>query len=271
MALFQQIPGLTSDKLRTILEFVWSLVKDSGKGIIFAYDEAQFMADYASKEQYPLAVMLEVFQSIQRKGVRFMLVLVGLPTLVTKLVAARTYAERMFNITTLGKLDDKHSRDAILIPLKKESSSLGFTDDSVNLIIKTSDGYPYFIQFICREVFDIFIQRMNEGQSVGSVPMNEIVAKLDRDFFVARWNKATDRQKELLSLIANLDSAGGQFTIQEIVESAKKLQKPFGTSHVNQMLGTLINAGLIYKDKHGQYCFAVPLLADYIKRHPETI
>ena len=80
--------------------------------------------------------------------------------------------------------------------------------------------------------------------------------------------RIVSKQKELLSIIAKLDGSDDEFTIQDIVEAAKQLEKPFGTSQVNQMLSALITSGLVYKDKHGKYCFAVPLLSDYIRRQP---
>jgi hypothetical protein len=43
-------------------------------------------------------------------------------------------------------------------------------------------------------------------------------------------------------------------------------EKPFGRSHINQLLTSLIGAGLVYRDRHGKYLFAFPLLADFIKR-----
>ena len=48
------------------------------------------------------------------------------------------------------------------------------------------------------------------------------------------------------------------------------LKKPFGRSHINQLLTSLISAGLIYRDRHGKYLFAVPLMADFIKRTMES-
>jgi hypothetical protein len=43
------------------------------KGIVFAYDEAQNLADHSAKDQFPLSLLLEVFQSIQRQDIPFML------------------------------------------------------------------------------------------------------------------------------------------------------------------------------------------------------
>jgi hypothetical protein len=265
--IYEDTPGLTTDKLKAVLEFVWSLVKQTDrKGVIFAYDEAQTLADNAQKTQYPLSVLLDVFQSIQRKNIPFMLALVGLPTLFPKLVERRAYAERMFRVVELSRLDDDERRDAIVKPVESANCPVKFTEASVTRIAELSGGYPYFIQFICREVYDIWIQRITAGEKT-NIPTDEITRKLDTDFFAGRWGRATDRQRELMSVIANLPTCDGEFSVQEIVDaSGVVLATGFGNSHVNQMLGTLANAGLVYKNRRGKYSFAVPLMAGFIRR-----
>lgn len=267
--LYNETPGLVLDKLKKVLEFVWANIKfiSGARGVIFAYDEAQNLSDQSKKGQYPLGNLLDLFQSIQRKGIPFMLVLTGLPTLFPKLVDSRTFAERMFTIVELKRLDKDDSREAILEPIKNEQCPVVLSDKSVELIIDLSAGYPYFIQFICKEVYDLFLSKLASGQEV-AVPVEEITRKLDTDFFAGRWSRATDRQKELLLIIAKLvNSEEEEFSVQEVVELAKKdMDKPFSSSHVNQMLVTLTNAGLIYKNRYGKYSFAVPLLGNFILR-----
>lgn len=265
--LYEATPGLVADKLKGVLEFVWSIVKQTDRrGIIFAYDEAQNLADHAQRHEYPLSVLLDVFQSIQRKGIPFMLALVGLPTLFPKLVEARTYSERMFRVVSLTQLNEKDRRDAIVRPVDDAKCPIKFSAQSVESIAGLSGGYPYFIQFICREVYDIWIQRISIGAAT-TIPVEEITRKLDTDFFAGRWGRATDRQRELLYVIAQLENCDGEFTVQEIVEtSSVALEKGFSNSHVNQMLSALSNAGLVYKNRHGRYSFAVPLMADFIRR-----
>jgi type II secretory pathway predicted ATPase ExeA len=266
--IFEATPGLVADKLKAILELVAIGVRREHKrGIVFAYDEAQNLADAPAKDEYPLSVLLDVFQSIQRKGVPFMLALTGLPTLFPKLVEARTYAERMFRVVMLDKLSEDDSRQAILKPIEEAGCPVRFDEGSVVTICRESGGYPYFIQFVCREVYDVFIQQIGTGEAVG-VPVAEITRKLDSDFFAGRWARATDRQRELLFVIASLGKADEEFTVQEIVAKAKELlEKPFGSSHVNQMLVALGDAGLIYKNRWGRYSFAVPLFDRFILRH----
>jgi hypothetical protein len=70
-----------------------------------------------------------------------------------------------------------------------------------------------------------------------------------------------------LGIIAELENSDGEFTVQEIVQaSGEKGRKAFTPSHANQMLAVLTNAGLIYKNRHGKYSFAVPLMAGFIRR-----
>lgn len=265
MALYRITPGLVLDKLKSVLELVWNCLAPLHiQGLIFAYDEAQNLSDQPLKEQYPLGVLLDAFQSIQKKEIPFMLVLTGLPTLFPRLVDSRTFAERMFRVVTLKRLNENDSREAILKPMEKHPLKL--SDESVFLIIKHSGGYPYFIQFICREVYDAFLPKVSAGEEP-TVPLNEITRKLDSDFFAGRWSRATDRQRELLLIIAQLENCEEEFTVQEVVELAQKMtKKPFSGSHVNQMLSYLSDAGLIYKNRYGKYSFAVPLLGQFIRR-----
>jgi AAA ATPase domain len=267
VSVYDGTPGLTADKIKATLEFAWQqLRQQDSRRVIFAYDEAQNLSDHAEKDQFPLSVLLDVFQSIQKKGIPFMLVLTGLPTLFAKLVDARTYAERMFRVVTLTRLNDEGSREAILKPIETASCPINFHPESVDTICHESGGYPYFIQFICREVFDVFILQRAKGEP-SLVPIDAIQRKLDNDFFAGRWGKLTDRQRQLLWVVANLEHADDEFTIQELVEKARGLlPKAFSASHANQMLASLAERGMIYKNRLGRYSFAVPLLGRFILR-----
>jgi len=266
---YDATPGLVLDKIKGVLESIWPYIEANGRqGIIFAYDEAQNLADNAAGSQFPLSLLLDLFQSLQRKGFRFMLALTGLPTLFPKLVEARTFAERMFTIIFLEPLKEKETTDAIRKPIQKEGCPFNPSDESVSNIWRFTRGYPYFVQYVCREVFDIWVQAADAGHKPPTVPLPEIMRKLDTDFFAGRWARATDRQRQLLGVIAELDNCDSEFTVQEIVEhpANASLDKSFGNSHVNQMLVSLSEAGLIYKNRYGKYSFAVPLLSDFIKR-----
>jgi len=266
--------GLIADKIKNALMLVWDAMSQQApdrKGIIFAYDEVQTMCDHPQERQYPLSMLLDIFQSIQRTRVPFMLALTGLPTLFPKLIEARTYSERMFRVVSLSVLSNGECKDAITKPVEHMAHvPLYFTDESVETITNHSDGYPYFIQFICREVYDVWMNTPGPGTAVEhnlSVTMEGIIRKLDADFFAGRWVQLTDRQRELLTVVAFIDSGDGEFSVQEVVAKSKVvLSNAFGPSHANQMLSALSQRGLIYQNRHGKYSFAVPLMGQFVRR-----
>lgn len=266
--LYEGTPGLASDKLKAVLEFTWSCLSHTRcRGVVLAYDEAQNLSDQAASRQYPLSLLLDVFQSIQKKGLPYLLVLTGLPTLFPKLVGARTFSERMFHVMTLGRLKEHDSRDAILKPIAEQNCPVSFASEAVKGIIEHSGGYPYFIQFLCRELFDTYLQQKAAGEAKPRMTIAQSLHKLDSDFFAGRWNRVTDRQRELLTVVAVLPNCDEEFTVQEIVEESRRsLKKPFSASHVNQILAKMADNGLVYKNRHGRYSFAVPLLGEFIKR-----
>ncbi|OKS84912.1 P-loop NTPase family protein [Mucilaginibacter polytrichastri] len=266
MSLHNNTPGLESDKLKRVLEFVWDVVKTKVKGIVLAYDEAQILKDKAADKQYPLSLLLEVIQYLQKKEIPYLLVLTGLPTLFPNLVEARTYAERMFNITTLDRLSEEESREAILKPIETEGCPVTFTEHGIAEILKYSSGYPYFIQFFCKEAFDAILQQIKVGIENPSVTIPEMVNKLDTDFYSGRWSRVTDRQRDLLIIISKLANANSEFTNKEIAYKSVQLNNEFKSAHINNSLLKLIEAGLVYKNRRSKYSFAVPLLADYILR-----
>jgi CheY-like chemotaxis protein len=267
VGIYERTPGLVADKIKATLEFAWEHLREHGQHrVIFAYDEAQNLSDHAASEQFPLSVLLDVFQSVQKKGVQFMLVLAGLPTLFPKLVDARTYAERMFRVMTLTKLNEDESREALLKPIEAAECPVTLTPESVEVIVYETAGYPYFIQFIGREVYDVFI-RQHADEEKKLVPIEAIQRKLDADFFAGRWARITDRQRDLLWVVAHLDHPDAEFTILELTEKAKVLlTKPFSPSNASQMLASLAERGMIYKNRFGRYSFAVPLLGRFILR-----
>ncbi|MGH7013422.1 MAG: AAA family ATPase [Stellaceae bacterium] len=266
---YEKNPGLTSDKLLGVLRQVANLLAVTKvQGVVLAYDEAQNMSDHAGSSEYPLSLLLDVFSNLQRSELRFrfLLILSGLPTIFPKLNEARTYTERMFHVMQLERLTDKDAREAIEKPIELTKSPLKFAGGTIKKIVEMSAGYPYFIQFVCKEVFDAWIGKISSGEAA-SVPMTQIEEKLDQDFFSPRWARATDRQQDFMKVIATLESGDDEFTVQEIVEASRKLlKKGFSASHAAQILLALNEKGLVYRNRRGGYRFAVPLLTRFINR-----
>lgn len=268
LAYYQIQPGLVADKLRGLLEWIWSLLQagyaDRG-GIVLAYDEAQNLTDRAERDQYPLSTLLDVFQSIQKKGIPFMLMLTGLPTLFPKMVRARTFVERMFHVITLERLPDREAREAVTRPLATNGAGVCFSNAVVDWIVGFAVGYPYFLQYLAKEVFDGLARG---GGETDIASLFECAAnKLDMDFFQARLQNIPDRQRDFLRVVAHIENCDAEFTCKQIVALSKTmLAQPFKPSRANQILQSLSDAGLVFKNRFGRYAFAVPLLGEFIRR-----
>ncbi len=261
-AIYNNTPGLTKDKLKKVFEFVWQVLdKLHIKGVVFAYDEAHLLADQSKDKEFPLSLLLDLFQSVQKGGVPFLLILTGLPTLMEKLVDSRTFSERLFKVIVLERLNQLQSRSAIVIPLNTADQNVIFDEPTIDFIINTSGGYPYFIQFLSREIYDI---QLNPTEP--QIPEKQVIEKLDQFFYAGRWNRATDREKDLLALAAATDLE--DFGLQDIKQVGDNYDiKNFSSSQITQMLGRLIKKGLIFKNGRDQYSFALPMLAEFIKRN----
>lgn len=270
-AAYERTSGLVIDKLQAVFANVSDMISGVNiRGIVFAYDEAQNLSDHAGAKEYPLSLLLDLFSSLQRKYTHkcFLLVFTGLPTLFPKLNESRTYTERMFHVLQLERLSEMEAKKAVAEPLDITKSTLKFSEDTIDKIVHMSGGYPYFIQFIGKEVFDAWIGKITNGVAP-SVPMQSILEKLDQDFFSPRWVRATDRQQQFMQVIASMPNGEDEFSVPEIVKSSRELLKTgFSPSHAVQILQALGERGLIYRNRRGSYCFAVPLLANFIKRQP---
>jgi hypothetical protein len=173
----------------------------------------------------------------------------------------------------LDPLNEQQTTEAIRKPIEQSKFPVKVTSESLRLIWEITRGYPYFIQYVCREAFDVWVQAIDHKEAPPRIPVQEITRKLDSDFFAGRWAKTSDRQRDLLRVIALLPTCDSEFTVQEVVESSanKTMEKQFSSSHINQMLYSLSEAGLIYKNRHGKYSFAVPLLGDFIRRQEQQV
>lgn len=259
-------PGLNSDKLRTVLEMAWELMRvhaPDKRGIVFAYDEAQNFADNSARGEYPLSLLLDVFSHLQRKNIPFMLTLTGLPPLHSKLVDARTFAERMFRVVMLQNLNRAAAFDSIMKPLSTDAQDIrGYFERNKDILYNITRGYPYFIQYWCGKLYDYY-RTSSRNENI----VDYIQNLLDEDFFAGRWAQLSDRQRDLLLAAAHADQNNtGEFSVQDIVNCSDILSKPFKSSHANQMLTALNEKGMVFKTRHGKYKFAVPMLDGYIRR-----
>ena len=85
-------------------------------------------------------------------------------------------------------------------------------------------------------------------------------------FFTGRWQRATDRERELMFAIAK--GGASEFGLRETSgQTEAYLNKRIAPAQVLRHFKKLIDDGLIYKTRRGNYAFAVPLLENFILRN----
>ena len=258
---YDQAPGLPSDRLRTVLTRVLSLIhRVKLKGLILAYDEAQCLSDSAARNEFPMSMLVEAISSLQKgqSSAPCLLIFSGLPHVLDYLTEARAYTERMFTVMTLDRLGREETRQALTVPIANLPARLHTPPDLIDKVVGLTGGYPYLIQFFGRELVDQLLE--NGGTlSADRFPSPNTLQRLDAGLFSARWNRTTDKQRELLGLIASRPvNPGGDFSAREL-DQLRGFVGEAGQSPTTQMLTGLCERGVLYRTRHGRYAFTVPM------------
>jgi type II secretory pathway predicted ATPase ExeA len=253
----QRTPGLAGDRLVAVLRLGVEALSGGGRtGVAFAYDDAHHLV--------PTALLLEAFDRVQREGIRALLVLTGLPSLSMRLAEAGVHSRRRFTTAPLGPLSADEVREAVRVPL--ERSPVALDEEAVDLIVQQAAGHPYFVQFWSRGIYDLALQRAARKQPL-HVPLEQLRTRLEDDVYVVPWERLTDRQKDMMRFIASLDSADSEFSIPEIQSALEGAgAKPLSKATIHVRLADLSDQGLVYKQRHGRYCLAVPRLGSFVRR-----
>lgn len=267
-ALYERSPGLSSDKLKTVLARAGAvLTRARLVGMAFAYDEAQCLCDHAERDEYPMSMLVETVSALQRREgtTPTILVLSGLPQVFEQLTETRTYTERMFHVMTLERLSRQDTNLAIRGPLSKLMPPLYASDALIESAVELSGGYPFLIQFFGKELVDGLLKNggtMHPDQFPGPGSMD----RLDAGLFAARWNKTTDKQRDFLRLVAGRPVPhSGDFSAADIAQLSGS-STPMTTAQCTQTLQGLVDRGMLYRARRGRYAFTVPMSEVMIMR-----
>ncbi len=265
---YEHSPGLPSDKLKAVMHRAASLAaRTRSKGIVLAYDEAQCMSDHAERNEFPMSMLVETIGALQRRNavVPIVLVLSGLPHVQDALTETRTYTERMFHVMHLDRLSRDDTWAALANPLQNLMPPLRASKELIDKVADLSGGYPYLIQFFGKELVEKLLD--NGGTlDIRSFPPPETLERLDAGLFGARWNKTTEKQRQVLEILASrgIDYAP-DFSAADVVGLSKD-KGDLNGQQASQMLHALCDRGLLYRTRHGRYAFTVPMSEEMILR-----
>jgi hypothetical protein len=181
----------------------------------------------------------------------------GLPSIRALVGKSKTYAERMFNYSEIGALDERDVDMAITVPLN--NNGLYIEPEAVSEVFKETRGYPYFLQEYGYQLWNAAERSPIVLEDVRRSAQS-VQARLDANFFDVRFDRISAREKEFLRAMAEFpgDSA---IPMSEIVQ-----RLGCSVSAVSPVRASLIKKGMVYSPVYGGIAYTVPMFADYLKR-----
>jgi hypothetical protein len=249
------------------------LAAGSERGVAFLYDEAHVVFRPTEGRPLPLSALRAAFveaQDFEDENLPVMLVVCGLPSLVTNLQAARSHSERLFKAEEVENLDltvsdGEPSKAAVALTFPTEKSRISFDLKTAQQIAEDVSGYPYFIQWYGEALWDAADEagKTIVDDELYRTSKDGIQDGLDVEFFEGRYDETRRNEQGTLRVASSL--AGETFrTADLLVEYTDKKQ-----AAVQMSLNRLISDNLIYRIRHGEYGYTAPLFGDFLRRkHP---
>jgi len=224
--------------------------QDRGTAVAILIDEMQYLSE---KE---LSALIMAIHQMAQKALPVVVIGAGLPQLVGQAVKSKSYAERLLTYPSLGPLSQEAAEHALQEPVRLQG--MEFTSEAIQKIIQATQGYPYFLQewgyqawkFAEKSPIDAFV--IQEASKVA-------LSRLDENFFRARFDRLTPREKDYLRALAEFGEAPQRSgVVAERLGLDVKTAAPLRNS--------LIKKGMIYSPTHGDTAFTVPLFDKFMMR-----
>lgn len=267
--------SVLEDRVKNALTRVGHPARSAAVGVAFLYDEAHAIYDRPHKHQFPLSALLGAFVQTQDDDAELpvMLVVCGLPPLVTNLQRARSHAERLFRAEELGNLslepqsDSQPSKAALALTEPIKPTGISYHPATAQRIVRDVDGYPYFIQKYGEAVFDAAVDSDAEliDDQLYRTVKRLVQDDLDREFFEGRYNDAAASDQLTLRVAGSLD--GESFQFGELAAQFST-RKPNATQ---QSVNRLLQGNQVYRVRQGEYAYTAPLFGNFLRRkHPRA-
>lgn len=241
--------------LTDVLVAIGEIAQERERGVAILIDEVQFL----SPKQLE-ALIQAVHKTVQRK-LPITFVGAGLPQIAELAGDAKSYAERLFQFPKIDSLEDEDARQALIEPARAEG--VDFESDAVALALEISQGYPYFIQELGFQVWEIAEQSPITRLDVETA-REGYEAKLDSSFFRVRLDRATPLQTAYMRAMAELGPEP-----QKASEVARVMGRE--STQLGPTRAELIDMGLLYTPEHGYAAFTVPDFDKFMKRAVPTL
>jgi hypothetical protein len=247
--------GDLDNDLPEVLIAVAEAAKSRGTAVVLLVDELQYIKDAE------LSALIVGIHKVSQKQLPLVLVAAGLPQLVGNMGRSKSYAERLFDFPNIGPLAEGDARVAIVEPIENEGETIA--DAAVAAIVKSTQGYPFFLQAWGYAAWNEAEQSPISAQDVVAAEA-KVLQTLDESFFRVRFDRLTPTERAYLRAMAELGPGPHRSGDIADVRGVK-------VHSVAPVRSSLIKKGMIYAPAHGDTAFTVPLFDEFLKRQMPDI
>ena len=252
---FEAEPGLADNgdlehDLQALLEAAGEAARKGGTALALFVDELQYV------EEDQLAALITAFHRTAQRGLPVILVGAGLPQLRGRMGRAKSYAERLFDFPEIGRLSSEDAELAIGKPIRDQGESIHA--DALRQVVKSTRGYPYFLQEWGKHAWDAADQSPITVDDVKAASITAVAA-LDESFFRVRFDRLTPAEKRYLRAMAELGP--GPHRSGDVANVLGRKVTSLAPVRAN-----LIAKGMVWSPSHGDTAFTVPLFDEFMRR-----
>ena len=252
---FDPEPGLADNgdlelDLQALLKSVGEACVSAGTGLAMFVDELQYVPED------DLAALIVALHRTAQRQLPVTLVGAGLPQLRGRMGRAKSYAERLFDFPEVGPLPP----EAAAIAISKPAADLGveFRMEALEMIVRESEGYPYFLQEWGKHVWDVAECSPVTGQDVRDASAAAHAA-LDESFFMVRFDRLTPSERKYLRAMAELGP--GPHRSGDIAAVLGR-----SVTSLGPVRAKLILKGMAWSPSYGDTAFTVPRFDGFMRR-----
>ena len=242
--------GVLDHDLGELLCAAGAAALDQRTALVLFVDELQYV------EERQLGALIAALHQAAQRELPVTLLGAGLPQLIARTGAAKSYAERLFSFAEIGPLDEDAAATAIQAPA--ERLGVTYEHSALQAIVERTQRYPYFLQEWGKNCWNYAGDSPITACDVEAATA-QAVAELDAGFFRVRFDRLAPAEKRYLRAMAALGEGPHRSgAVASVLDKSVRSVAPIRAK--------LISKGMIYSPAHGDTAFTVPLFDGYLKR-----
>lgn len=242
--------GKMDTDLTELLVSIGAAAKNRSTVAILFIDEIQYL------RQKELEALIIALHKISQLKLSFLFFGAGLPQIAKLAGEAKSYAERLFDFRSIGKLEPAQAKKAIIDPARR--FQVTYEHDALTEIIHQTACYPFFLQVWGSGAWDVAeksLITLNDIKKATKQALND----LDNGFYKVRYERLTVRQQQYVLAMAKAPSLPAKSgDIADILNISVKKAAPIRDE--------LIKKGMVYSPAFGLTTFTVPKFDDFLRR-----